>query len=157
MMAYPHTYSAFRRTTGALPITIEPSQESLPKELGPHDVVIKIHAVSLNYRDVAMLIGKYPVPSTEREIPCSDCAAEVVAIGPNVKTFKKGDAVSPITGIGKFEDTDDGFQDALGANVEGVLREYAVFQEKHLVHLPAHMSWEEVSSASLLYISSAEH
>jgi NADPH:quinone reductase-like Zn-dependent oxidoreductase len=149
-MAYPNTYSAFRRTVGSLPNTIEQSQESLPTELGPHDVMIKIHAVSLNYRDVAMLIGTYPVPCTDKEIPCSDCAAEVVAMGPNVSAFKKGDAVSPITGIGKYEDTDDGFQDNLGTNVEGVLREYAVFHEKHLVHLPAHMSWEEVNYPTAL-------
>jgi NADPH:quinone reductase-like Zn-dependent oxidoreductase len=153
-MAYPDKYSAFRRTTGSLPNTIEQSQESLPKELGPYDVVIKIRAVSLNYRDVAMLIGTYPVAYKDKGVPCSDCAAEVVAVGPNVSKFEKGDSVSPITGVGgRYDGTDDGFHEALGANVEGVLREYAVFQEKHLVHLPTHMSWEEVSCATLFQVS----
>lgn len=143
-MSYPKTYSAFRRTTGVLPNTIELSQESLPNKLGPHDVVIKIHAVSLNYRDVAMLIGTYPMPSEEGGIPCSDAAAEVIATGSAVTGFVVGDPVAPITCIGTFEDTDDGISEGLGVNVHGVLREYAIYEEKHLVHLPANMSWEEV-------------
>jgi NADPH:quinone reductase-like Zn-dependent oxidoreductase len=149
-MSYPETYSAFRRTAGVLPNTIEPSQEALPKELGPHDVVIKIRAVSLNYREIAMLIGTYPMPIKEKGIPCSDAAAEVVATGSAVKSFAVGDRVAPNINIGKYEDTDDGTSEGLGVNVDGVLREYAVCEEKHLVRLPAGMSWEEVSSSILL-------
>ncbi|KAF2202620.1 NAD(P)-binding protein [Delitschia confertaspora ATCC 74209] len=145
-MAYPEAYSAFRRTTGKLPLTISPSHETLPKELGSHDVVIKIRAVSLNYRDVAMLIGTYPVPTEEKGIPCSDCAAEVVAKGAAVEGFAVGDHVAPITGIGKLEPYDDGISVGIGVNAAGVLREYAVFEDKHLVHLPAHLSWEEGST-----------
>lgn len=145
-MSYPDTYRSFRRTAGDLPNTIELCEETLPGDLGPTDVVIKVHAVSLNYRDVAMLIGTYPVPYKQRGIPASDCAAEVVATGSQVKNFKVGDSVAPITGVGKYEDFEDGFSEALGADTEGVLREYAVFNQKHLVHLPADMSWEEVST-----------
>jgi NADPH:quinone reductase-like Zn-dependent oxidoreductase len=148
-MSYPNSYKSFRRTAGDLPNTIEMSEETLPRDLGPTDVVIKVHAVSLNYRDVAMLIGTYPVPYRQHGIPASDCAAEVVAIGLGVKSFRIGDAVAPITGIGKYEEFDDGFSEALGADTEGVLREYAVFDQKHLVHLPGSMSWEEVSTPAV--------
>lgn len=145
-MFYPDTYKSFRRTAGDLPYTIEQSQETLPPELGPTEVVIKIRAVSLNYRDVAMLIGTYPVPYKERGIPASDCAAEVFATGSEVENLKVGDAVAPITGVGIYEEFDDAFSEALGADTEGVLREYAAFDQKHLVHLPKNMSWEEVST-----------
>jgi NADPH:quinone reductase-like Zn-dependent oxidoreductase len=144
-MSYPDSYKSFRRTAGDLPNTIEMRDEKLPKELRPTDVAIKVHAVSLNYRDVAMLIGTYPVPCKQQGIPASDCAAEVVAIGSEVKSFEIGDSVAPITGIGKYEDLDDGLSESLGVDTEGVLREYAVFDQKHLVHLPRSMSWEEAS------------
>lgn len=143
-MSYPETYRAFRRTAGPLPNTIEQTQETLSKTLGPHDVAIKIHAVSLNYREHATLIGTYPVKTDEHGIPCSDCAAEVVAIGSAVKSFKVGGAVAPITGQGPYEDSDDGVSVAIGFNKEGVLREYAIFEEKHLVYLPANMPWDQV-------------
>ena len=144
-MSYPKTYSAFRRTTGDLPHTIEQTQEELPEDLGPHDVIIMIHAVSLNYREIAMLDGSYPLPCKDGGVPCSDCAAEVVAIGSEVRDFAMGDAVASICGVGKYEGTDDGFSSNVGVDVEGVLREYAVFQDKHLVRLPKNMSWEDSS------------
>lgn len=40
---------------------------------------------------------------------------------------------------------DDGISLAVGSNCPGVLREYAVFEEQHLVRIPEHLSWEEVS------------
>ena len=85
MSALPETYRSFRRTVGDLPLTIEPSTEKLPTVLGPTDVIIKIRVVSLNFRDVGMLNGRYIAPVEERGIPASDCAAEVVAIGSDVK------------------------------------------------------------------------
>jgi NADPH:quinone reductase-like Zn-dependent oxidoreductase len=152
-MSYPETYTAFRRTTGDLPNTIQQTQEKLPKELGPNDVVVKIHAVSLNYREHATLIGTYPVKTEEGGIPCSDAAAEVIATGSAVKKFKIGDPVSPITGQGPYEDTDDGVSVAIGFSKPGVLREYAIYEEKHLVHLPKNMSWEDVSMEIILDIT----
>jgi NADPH:quinone reductase-like Zn-dependent oxidoreductase len=77
-------------------------------------VVIKIHAVSLNYREHATLIGTYPPKTDEGGIPCSDCAAEVVALGSAVRNFKVGEPVAPITGQGPFEDTDDGNSVSIG-------------------------------------------
>jgi NADPH:quinone reductase-like Zn-dependent oxidoreductase len=77
------------------------SQKTLFKELGPNDVVIKIHAVSLKYRDDAMLVGTYPVPYKQRGIPASDCAAEVVAKDSEATNFEVGDSVAPTTGVGE--------------------------------------------------------
>ncbi|KAH7069879.1 hypothetical protein BKA63DRAFT_90456 [Paraphoma chrysanthemicola] len=151
-MAYPSTYSAWRRSPGTKAskeqrLTLNRTgNEPLPDTLQPNDVVIKIHAVSLNYREHAMLIGTYPVPLESGGIPCSDAAAEVVAIGSAVQRFAVGDRVAPICGIGKFEPDDDGHAEAVGVNVPGVLREYALVQDKHLVRLPANLSWEEGST-----------
>jgi NADPH:quinone reductase-like Zn-dependent oxidoreductase len=143
-MSLPETYRAFRRTTGDLPRTIELSIEKVPRELGPNDVLIKIHAVSLNFRDVAMLNGLYPVEVEERGIPCSDAAAEVVAIGPAVKDFSTGDHVSVIFDLNNMTGYEDEPPCPLGGDTPGVLREYAIYQDKHLVRLPKHIPWEEV-------------
>lgn len=146
-MSYPTTYSAFRRTTGDLPNTIEPSKETLPKVLGKHDVLIKTRAVSLNYRDVGILIGNYPAPTKQGGIPTSDAAGEVISVGSDVSGFAAGDRVAPITGVGKYEGPDDVDAAPLGTAADGVLGEYGVFNYRHLVHLPKHMSWEEVRTS----------
>lgn len=125
------------------------STESLPETLGPHEVMIRIHAVSLNYRDVAMLReGAYPAPVEAGGICASDAAAEIVAQGSGASKFKIGDRVAPTIDLealtGKERDID---AHVLGGNGPGVFTEYAVFQEKHLVKLPDHLSWEEASHA----------
>lgn len=145
-MSIPTTYKAFRRTTGDIPRTIAASTETLPKELGSNDVLIKIHAVSLNFRDVAMLNGRYPVEVEEKGIPASDCAAEVVAVGDAVKNCAVGDHVSVVFDLGNLTGTEDAPMRALGGDVAGVLREYAVYEDKYIVQLPRNLSWEEVSS-----------
>jgi NADPH:quinone reductase-like Zn-dependent oxidoreductase len=146
-MSYPKTYRAWRRSATPFPRTLILSNETIPKTLGTNDVLIRIHAVSLNYRDVAMLQeGKYPAPVEDGGVSASDCAAEVVAIGSGVKKFRLGDHVAPtiVLGIltGEERDVDDV---TLGSTGPGTLREYAVFDEKVLVKLPHHLTWEEVS------------
>ena len=143
-MALPQTFTVYRRTSGDLPRTVKPCTETLSQELGPNDVLIKIHAVSLNFRDVAMLNGRYPVEVTESGVPASDCAAEVRGLGSNVKAFAIGDRVAPIFDQGNLTGQDDTPSRALGGDVDGVLREYAVYDEKVLVRLPQNLSWEEV-------------
>ncbi|RSL71785.1 hypothetical protein CEP53_001360 [Fusarium sp. AF-6] len=147
-MAYPRTCRSFRRTEPPYPLTIAPSTETLPETLGPRDVVIRIHAVSLNFRDVAMLHeGRYPAPAEVRGIPASDCAAEVVAVGDEVEQFKIGDHVAPIFNLTNLDGTErDSDAVALGGDGPGVLREFAVFEDKFLVKLPQHLSWEEAST-----------
>ncbi|KAI3327365.1 NAD(P)-binding protein [Xylariaceae sp. AK1471] len=145
-MSIPETYKAFRRTTGDLPRTISSSTEQLPRELGLNDVLIKIHAVSLNFRDVGMLDGRYPVEVQERGIPCSDAAAEVAAIGGAVKDFAIGDHVSVTFDLNNLIGHDDESPYTLGGSAAGVLREYAIYEDKHLVQLPNYLPWEEAAT-----------
>ncbi|KAK6613678.1 hypothetical protein QC760_002698 [Botrytis cinerea] len=145
MAALPKTYKAFRRTVGTTPTTLEQTTEEIPATLSPNDVLIKIHAVSLNYRDVAMMHGKYPVEVIDHGVPASDCAAEVMKVGSNVHDFKVGDRVAPIFDNNNFDSTRDE-NSVLGGDIDGVLREYAVFHQDVLFHLPKHLSWEEAST-----------
>ncbi|GAQ10074.1 zinc-type alcohol dehydrogenase-like protein C1773.06c [Aspergillus lentulus] len=141
-MSIPQSYKAFRRSEDGS--RLEMAEEKLPSSLHPNEVLIRIHAVSLNYRDVAMMHGKYPVPVIARGIPASDCAAEVVAVGSEVSGFAPGDRVAPIFDLNNLLGTEEKTA-ALGGDVDGVLRQFAVFDQKVLVHLPKHLSWEEAA------------
>ncbi|OAG03212.1 NAD(P)-binding protein [Paraphaeosphaeria sporulosa] len=91
--------------------------------------------------------GGYPIPVNEREIEGSCCAAEVVALGSSVTKFSIGERVAPTVNLnflsGEERDAD---VCALGGDTAGVLREWAVFDEQHLVKLPGHVSWEEAAT-----------
>ncbi|CAG8134718.1 unnamed protein product [Penicillium nalgiovense] len=143
-MSLPRTYKAFRHSVGNTPKTLDAVTEELPSSLKPSEVLIRVHAVSLNYRDVAMMHGTYPVQVIERCIPASDCAAEVVGIGSEVHDFQIGDRVAPIFDLNNIDGTEEETS-VLGGDVNGVLREYAVFDRNVLFHLPKHLSWEEAA------------
>jgi NADPH:quinone reductase-like Zn-dependent oxidoreductase len=57
------------------------------------EVLVKVHAVSLNYRDLAVVLGRYVGPSRAGLIPSSDAAGEIVAVGEGVVAYKVGDRV----------------------------------------------------------------
>jgi NADPH:quinone reductase-like Zn-dependent oxidoreductase len=155
-MSYPKSYRAWRRSTTYYPRTLVLCTETLPDNLGAKDILIRIHAVSLNYRDVAMLReGGYPLEVEKGGVSGSDCAAEVVAIGRDVTIFAMGDRVAPtIDLLGLTGEEREMEEISLGGNGPGTMREYAVFDEKTLVKLPEHLSWEEVYSAIYLIADS---
>ncbi|CAN9312033.1 unnamed protein product [Alternaria sp. RS040] len=93
-----------------------------------------------------MLHGKFPVKPMERGIAASDCAAEVVASGPEVAGFRKGDRVTITCNPATINGDEDEETTGLGGEHDGVLREYAVFDQKYLVHLPHTMDWKEAST-----------
>lgn len=115
--------------------------------LGPHDVLIQIHAVSLNWRDIMVATGTYYTSPKHHVIPCSDGAGIIVKTGSNVTRFKTGDRAAAIfaplwiDGLLQPE-----HMYALGGELDGVLQEYAVFNEESLVHIPEHLSFEEAST-----------
>src|SRR3984893_8513803 len=57
-------------------------------------VRVRVRAVSLNYRDLLIAWGRYPIPSDPPPIAVADGAGEVIAVGPQVTRFKVGDHVA---------------------------------------------------------------
>ncbi|KAL2837307.1 hypothetical protein BJY01DRAFT_221157 [Aspergillus pseudoustus] len=115
---------------------------------GRHEVLIKVHAASLNYRDVALLRGEYPAATKENVVPVSDGAGEVVALGTDVIRVKKGDrvAVNCFTNWIGGPFNPDYRTSSVGFTTDGVLAEYALFCEDALVHIPVYMSYVEAAS-----------
>ena len=63
-------------------------------EPGPGQALVRVHAVSLNYRDLLVADGTYPRgASKERLIPTSDGAGVVIRLGPGTQRLKPGDRV----------------------------------------------------------------
>jgi NADPH:quinone reductase-like Zn-dependent oxidoreductase len=108
-------------------------------------VLVKVTACSLNYRDLAIARGAYRLPVGPNIIPLSDGAGEVVDVGAGVRRVKVGDNVS-----GNFfqrwtagEPGPDTYQSALGGGIDGMLAEYVVLEEDGVVKIPEHLSFEE--------------
>ncbi|KAL2164337.1 hypothetical protein VTH06DRAFT_3553 [Thermothelomyces fergusii] len=123
-MSIPETYRAFRRTAGDAPQTIALSTERLPRQLGPREVLVRIRAVALNFRDVAILRGRYPLPVRDRGVPCSDAAGEVAAVGPAVAALAVGARVAAVFDTCHLAGGEDDPPRELGGALDGVLRDF---------------------------------
>ncbi|KAG1732679.1 chaperonin 10-like protein [Suillus paluster] len=111
------------------------------------EATIKIHAVSLQYRDLMVSKGLYPQQKTDI-IPCSDGAGEIVAVGQDVKGWKVGDRVCPNFAVNHIHGdvTEEIKLTGLGGHIDGVLREYINVPVHSLVRIPEHLSYEEGST-----------
>ena len=112
---------------------------------GHRQVLVKVKACSLNFRDLGIVRGTYRVPVRENVIPLSDGAGEVVEIGPGVLRVKVGDRVA-----GNFfqrwpggESSAEVHGSALGGGIDGMLADYALLEEDGVVKIPPHLSFEE--------------
>ncbi|EGN99159.1 hypothetical protein SERLA73DRAFT_137349 [Serpula lacrymans var. lacrymans S7.3] len=111
------------------------------------EVLLKVHAVSLQYRDLTVSKGRYP-NQKKNDIPCSDMAGEIIAVGQDVKNYKVGDRVCPNFALDHIhgDPTKESQATGLGGPIDGVLREYINVPVHSLVRVPEHLSYEEAST-----------
>ncbi len=115
---------------------------------GYGEVLVRIEAVSLNYRDYMNVLGIRGVSGPIPRIPCSDGAGEVVGLGEGVTEWRRGDRVV-IPFMPQWLDgemTQVHQAKALGAHVDGLLREYAVLPANCLLSIPEYLSYEEAAT-----------
>lgn len=111
-------------------------------------ILVKVHACSLNYRDLAIASGTYRMGSKPNLVPLSDGAGEVVALGEDVTRWKEGDRVAGCffqRWIGG-EAGPEAPASALGGAIDGMLAQYVALEEHGAVAVPAHLSWEEAAA-----------
>jgi len=115
---------------------------------GPFDVVLKMRAASLNYRDLMMVKGQYNPRQPLPLVPLSDGVGEVVEVGASVTRWKKGDRLCPIFAHGWIDGelTADKLKTTLGGPVPGVLSELYSIHEGGLVRAPAHLTDAEAAT-----------
>ncbi|EFH82930.1 zinc-dependent alcohol dehydrogenase family protein [Ktedonobacter racemifer] len=115
---------------------------------GPHEVLVRIRATSLNRRELMILNRTYPLPSKPNVIPVSDGAGEVVAVGTQVSRVAVGDRVagSYFARWTEGKLTWDQMIQQLGCTLDGMLTEYALLDEQALVHLPDTLTFEEAAT-----------
>lgn len=113
------------------------------------EILVRIRAASLNYRDLAILAQNYLPALPLPYVPASDSCGEVVELGDEVSRFKVGDRVIPIYTQGWH----DGMptlelrtRRTLGAPLSGVLQEYIVVPAEDAVSVPEHLTDGEAAT-----------
>jgi NADPH:quinone reductase-like Zn-dependent oxidoreductase len=114
--------------------------------MGPTDVRVRVHAVSLNYRD--LMIARGSKNRARRIVPASDGAGEVIEVGSAVRRLTIGDRVAaaffPTWLDGTL--TEEHHANALGGSLDGMLAEEVVLPDQAWVKTPSRYSFEQAST-----------
>ncbi len=124
-------------------------QVELPEpEIAADEILVKMKACSLNFRDLLIPAGGYVRNDVRPIIPLSDGAGEVVAVGSDVSSFKTGDRA-----VGNFfqdwvsgQIGLDGLHSAMGGSINGTLADYFVLKAHAALPIPEQLSYEEAAT-----------
>jgi NADPH:quinone reductase-like Zn-dependent oxidoreductase len=130
---------------------------------GPGEILLKVNAVSLNYRDLLVVDGTFFPNLQFPFVPTSDAAGQIDQVGPGVTRFKPGDRATthfiqdwesgPVThrlvGSGYLSSS-------LGGPLAGVLSEYVILPERGVVATPSHLSDEEAATLPIAGLTAWE-
>jgi NADPH:quinone reductase-like Zn-dependent oxidoreductase len=116
---------------------------------GPGEVLVRMRAVSLNYRDLLMVNGMYArAPKGDLITPFSDGCGTVEAVGEGVTRVAPGDRVATLffrRWISGPPDIDK-LSSSLGSPIPGAGRELAVFSQDGVSKIPAFLSDQQVAT-----------
>jgi NADPH:quinone reductase-like Zn-dependent oxidoreductase len=122
---------------------------------GPNQILVRATAVSLNFRDKAIIEGSYPGPVSFPLVPGSDLAGEVVSIGADATRFKVGDKVVSVfqplwlDGI----PTPEARTSTLGGTLPGVLAEYVLLSEDGALPYPEYLTPAQASTLPIAAVT----
>ncbi len=122
---------------------------------GPHDVVLRMQAAALNYRDLAIARGHYHIKCSPPLVPVSDGAGDVIAVGSQVTRLQTGEIACPVY----LPDWIDGpasprvLRRRLGGPTDGVLSELLCLNEEEVVRAPSHMDAVEASTLPITAVT----
>jgi NADPH:quinone reductase-like Zn-dependent oxidoreductase len=122
---------------------------------GPTDVLIRVHAASLNFRDTIIAKGTYPGPLKDRPVPLSDGAGEVVAVGREVSRIAVGDRVTANCHVHWIAGSllPEYRNHSVGMTLDGMLSEYALLHENAILRIPDYLSYVEAASLPCAAVS----
>jgi NADPH:quinone reductase-like Zn-dependent oxidoreductase len=134
-----------RTTNGVESLTMADAPTPSP---GPGQALVRVRAVSLNYRDLLVVSGMYPGSLPLPLVPTSDGAGEVAAVGPGVDRVKVGDRVAGafFEGWAAGRLTEREMATARGGAAQGMLAEYVSSSAEGLVRIPEHLSFDDAAT-----------
>lgn len=132
---------------GLAGLTLRERDEPTP---GRKQVLVRIRANSIGFRDLRVLADQYVLPVAPGVVPGCEGAGEVVAVGEDVGSVRPGDRVMA-TVFPRWLDGPFRRENAaqLGTVIDGVLTEYALLEEDGVVPVPDHLSYEEAAAFPL--------
>jgi len=139
-------------TDGSGADSLELVERAAPNPPGPGEVLVDVQAVSLNYRDLLVVDGRYGGPQNPPIIACSDMAGTVAAVGSGVYGLKFGDRVlnAPFRHWPAGTLRRDWSRTFVGGQgVDGVLAEQVVYPADALVPVPSHLSFEQGATLTI--------
>lgn len=115
---------------------------------GPGEIVVRLYATSMNYRDLLVIEGSYLPRLKMPIIPLSDAAGVVEAVGAGVTRFAPGDRVMTTSVIGWSDGPPTRLttRSMLGGPLDGTLRERIALPQHAAVRMPSHLSFEEAAA-----------
>ena len=117
-------------------------------EPGPGQVLLRMKAASLNYRDLLTVTGAYNPRQPLPLIPCSDGVGEVAAVGQGVTRVEPGQRVATIFCQDWLAGAPDAhkLRSTLGGPLSGTLAEYLCLSAEGVVALPDYLSDEQAAT-----------
>ena len=121
-----------------------------PGPPGPGELVLRMRAASLNYRDLLMVQGHYNPRQPLPLVPCSDGVGEIVAVGDGASgpwKLRPGQRVAPIFAQGWIAgpQRSELVRTTLGGPLDGTLRERMTVPASAVVPVPDHLTDEEAA------------
>lgn len=115
---------------------------------GPREVLVRMRAWSLNYRDLLIASGRYGRGLKPDVVPLSDGAGEVVETGSEVTRWAPGDRVAGVFMPGWIAGPPSATHvaGALGGSADGLLAQYVVLDQEAVVAVPAHLDFAEAAT-----------
>ncbi len=116
---------------------------------GPGQVLLKMRAISLNYRDILMVAGHYNPKQPLPLIPCSDGVGVVTEVGDGVADLAVGDRVATLFAQDwhSGRPTHDKVRTTLGGPLDGTLADHMVLPATGVIRVPDHLN--DIEAATL--------
>ena len=110
-----------------------------------------MRGAALNYRDIDIARGSYPLPTSPEVVPGSDGAGDVVKVGKSVQRFEPGDKVLTVFNQGFISGNLDmrSALTGLGGQIDGTFRQYGAFNEHGLVKMPSSLDYVEAATLAV--------
>ena len=119
----------------------------MPDRPAAGKVLLRMHAASLNFRDLLMVRGHYNPRQPLPLVPCSDGVGEVVAVGDGVEDVTIGSRVTPTFAQAwpAGEPSKDVGRSTLGGPLDGALSGWMEVSPQGIVEVPEHLSHAEAA------------